>query len=125
MALPASIPVKLFSEAAEYVSTERVVTRNFTIHELLEALLAVAGKDVERLRQILRAGSVTVEHYRHRWAPIEAEAADLETALAGFPDARPERAFERERCVFATIRAGVETIELPREQAARRRLLQK
>lgn len=125
MALPERVRVKLISEAAGYISTERVMQRDFPILELIEALLAVAGKNIERLQQILRAGSVVVGNYRHRWAPLEAERHELETLLAHFPDPLPDRPFEPARCVFAVIRAGLETIELPRQQAARRRLLKR
>ncbi len=125
MALPERVRVKLMSEGAGYISTERVVQRDYPAAELLEALLAVAGKNIGRLQQILRAGSVVVGPYRHRWQPIEASAEELQPLLEGFPDPRPDRPFEAGRCVFASIRAGVETIELPREQAARRRLLKK
>jgi len=125
MALPEQVRVKLLSDAAEYVSLTRVMQRDFPMAELLEAVVAVAGKDPERLRQILRAGSMVLGQYRYRWAPLEAEAAELEPLLARFPNPQPDRPFQVERCVYASILAGVETIELPREQAARRRLLRK
>ncbi len=125
MPLPERVRVKLMSETAEYISTSPVVQRDYPISELLEAVVSVVGKNPERLRQILRAGSVVVDNYRHRWAPLEADAGELAPLLARFPDPLPERPFQVERCVFATISAGVETIELPREQAARRRFLKK
>lgn len=125
MALPERVRVKLISEVAEYISTAPVVQRDFPFAELLEAVVAVAGKRPERLQQILRAGSMVLGTYRYRWPPLEADAAELARLLAGFPDPQPDRSFQADRCVFAAIGAGVETIELPREQAARRGLLRK
>ncbi len=125
MALPERVRVKLVSDEAGYISSARVVQRDFSMTELLEALLAVSGKNPQRLRQLLRAGSVVVGGYRHRWAPLEAEAEELAPLLARFPDPQPDRPFQAERCVLAMIRAGVETIEMPRDQAARRRFLKK
>ena len=125
MALPETVRVKLISDEAGYISSARVVQRDFSIVELLEALVAVSGKNPERLQQILRAGSVVVGGYRHRWMSLEAGAEELAPLLARFPDPQPDRPFHPDRCVYAAIRAGVETIELPRDQAARRRFLKK
>ena len=125
MALPERVRVKLMSEAAEYISMTRVIERDFPMAELLEAVVAVSGKNPERLQQILRAGSMVLGQHRYRWEPLEADATDLAPLLACIPDPRPDRPFQVERCVYAAIHAGVETIELPREQVARRRWLQK
>ena len=125
MALPERVRVKLMSEAAEYISMTRVMQRDFAMAELLEALVAVGGKDPERVQQILRSGNMVLGQYRYRWEPFQADAAELAPWLARFPDPQPGRPFEVQRCVHAALRAGVETIELPREQAARRRLFQK
>ena len=125
MALPERVRVKLMSDAAEYISMTRVMHRDFSMAELLEAVVAVGGKNLERLLHILRAGSMVLGQYRYRWEPLEAGADDLTPLLACFPDPQPDRPFHAERCVHAAIHAGVETIELPREQAARRRLFQK
>ena len=125
MALPERVRVKLMSDAAEYISMTRVMQRDFPMAELLEAVVAVGGKNPERLHQILRAGSMVLGQYRYRWEPLEADATDLAAVLARFPDPEPDRPFQVERCVYATVHAGVETIELPREQVARRRWLQK
>lgn len=125
MSLPERVRVRLISDDAGYISSARVVQREFTMPELLEALLAVAGKDVERLRQLLQVGSISVGGYRHRWEPLRADAADIAPLLARFPDPQPDRPFAADRCVFASITAGVETLEVTREQADRRTLLRR
>lgn len=58
MALLERVRVKLLSEAAGCVTGTRVIERDFPIQELMEAVVAVAGKNVERIRQLLRAGSI-------------------------------------------------------------------
>lgn len=125
MALPERVRVKVMSEAAEYISTAPVVTREMPLGDLLEAVVALAGKNTQRLRQLLRAGGMLLDNYRYRWAPLEAEETDLAPLLARFPDPMPGRAFEAQRCVHAVLAGGGATVELPREQAARRRFLKK
>ncbi len=125
MALPERVRVKLLSEAAGYVTSTRVVQRDFALEELMEAIVAVAGKNLDRVVQLLRAGTIVVGDYRYRWTAIEATAADVEPLLARFPDPWPEREFQPDRCVCAIVRAGVEAIELRREEAARTRLFRK
>jgi hypothetical protein len=121
MALPKRVPVKVHSEAAGYISSSPVVQRDLPIEELMEALVAVAGKNVERIVQLLRTGTIALGESRYRWSGLEAARQEVEPLLAAFPDPWPGRAFEPDRCVYAIIRAGAETIDLPREQAAQRR----
>src|SRR5512140_2414740 len=120
MALPERVRVKVLSEGAAFVSTERVTQSDVPFFELLEAAVSVGGKNLERLAHIFRTGTIVVNGYRYRWAPFEVSPHELEPLLATFPDPRPDRPFEPDRCVYARIAAGVETIQLHREQAARR-----
>jgi hypothetical protein len=125
MALPQRIRVKLLPETAGYISSLPVIERDFTIAELLEALVSLCGKKIERLRQVLAAGSAVLGDFRYRWQPIEADPADLQTLLAVFPDPQPDRPFQPVRCVLARVYSAGETIELPRQEAARRRFSHK
>ena len=70
MALPEWVRVKLMSDAAEYISMTRVIERDFPMAELLEAVVAVGGKNPERLQHTLRAGSMVLGQYRYRWKPL-------------------------------------------------------
>ena len=56
---PTKIRVKLVSEAAEYVSVTHVVQRDFSLAELVEAMLPVLGKNAPRIQQILRAATLS------------------------------------------------------------------
>ena len=129
MALPERLRVKLMSDAAGYIEMTRVMERDLGFDELLRMVVSVAGLDGERIRAILRAGAAVAGPYRYRWTPLEIEAggeeADLAARLARFPHAEPDRPFDPARCLLARIRAGVETIELPREAAARRLFTEK
>lgn len=119
---PAKIRVKLVSEAAEYISVTHVVQRDFSLAELVEAMLPVLGKDAPRIRQILRAGTLSTGEYRYRWEPLEVEEPEIETLLGSFPGPEPSRAFQPESCFLVRFRRGAETLDLPRESAIRKPL---
>jgi hypothetical protein len=119
---PAKIRVKLVSEAAEYISVTHVVQRDFSLRELVETMLPVLGKDAARIGQILRSGTLSTGEYRYRWEPFDAAQAEVETVLGDFPDAEPARAFDAERCFLVRFRRGAETLDLPRENAAKKPL---
>ena len=117
------IRVKLVSEAAEYISVTHVVQRDFSLAELVETMLPVLGKDAQRIRQILGAGTLSTGEYRYRWDPLELEEPEIETLLGGFPGPEPSRVFQPESCFLVRFRRGSETLDLPRENAARKPLL--
>ena len=119
---PAKIRVKLVSEAAEYISVTHVVQRDFSLAELVETMLPVLGKDAQRIRQILGAGTVSTGEYRYRWDPLEVEESELGTLLGTLPGPEPSRAFQPESCFLVRFRRGIETLDLPRENAARKTL---
>jgi len=110
------------SDNAAYVETTRVGHSDIPFTQLLELVVAVAGLDLSRIRTILAAGTATNGGRRYRWQPMEAGNDDLAPLLERFPKPDPARRFDASRCLLARIRAGVETIELPRETASARRL---
>ena len=119
---PPRIRVKLVSEAAEYISVTHVVQREFELAELVEMMLPVLGKDAPRIRQILGAGTLSNGEYRYRWDPFEALEEDIEALLDTFPDADPARSFDPQNCFLVRFRRGSDTLDLPRENAAKRPL---
>ena len=119
------IRVKLVSEAAEYVTVSHVVQRDFTLHELVEVMVPVLGTDVVRIRQMIRVGTVSTGDYRYRWEGVEVALEELEGVLEAFPRADPSRAFEPESCFLIRFRRGQETLDLPRDAAARKPLFGK
>ncbi len=117
---PDKIRVRLLSEAAEYVSVSQVVQRDFSLAELVETMLPVLGKDASRIRQILRAGTISTGDFRYRWEPLEADPRELERLLETFPGPDPSRTFQPEECFLVRFRRGTETLDLPREAASRK-----
>ena len=122
---PQTIRVKLVSEAAEYVTVSHVVQRDFTLHELVEVMLSVIGTDAGRIRQMIRVGTVSTGDYRYRWEGVEVTLEELEGVLETFPRSEPARVFDPERCYLVRFRRGQETLDLPRESAARKPLFGK
>jgi hypothetical protein len=130
VALPEKIPVKRTEEEAEFVSVRPVVRESFRIEQLVDMLLALTGKNVSRLQQILRSGTAVYHFYRYWWEGFEAAAEDLQALLAKFPDADPTRAFGAEVCTAVVIedaepqrgpkKAGT---DVERKAASRKRLL--
>ncbi len=120
MALPQSIRVKLSSEAAESIALTRVVLQDLPTGELLEHILAIAGKNVSRIQEILQLGTLVTGASRYRWAGLKAEAEDVQQAMQQFPDPDPSITFARERCFLALLRGSGRTVEVPCEAAARK-----
>lgn len=127
MPLPESIPVKYSEEEAEYLSLRPMVRQTFRMRELVDMILAVTGKDRDRVRQVLRSGTAVFHFYRYWWQGFEADAADLARLLTEFPDAEPSRAFRMEECTLAQLEAapGRAGLRLEKHQAVKRRLLRR
>jgi hypothetical protein len=125
VALPSDIPVRISSEAAGSISLTPVVSRSMPLREVVETILATTGKDARRVKDILIRGAVVQGASRFRWQPVQAEDQDILEILRSFPDPDPARPFSSERCLGVRLRAGRQTIELPREIASERRLLKR
>lgn len=125
VALPESIRVKLSTEAAGAISITPVVVRDMPLRELVDHMLGVTGKDADRVRELLRRGSLVSGASRFRWSGWEASLAGIDALLASFPDADPGRPFAAAGCSLAVLRGPQALIELPREVANRRRFLRR
>lgn len=122
MPLPEDLPVKLSSEAAEFVALTPVVVRAMPLGELLEHVVSATGPDVARVAGILRRGSLVSGATRFRWQALECEAAELRAAIATLPQPEPDRPFAAERCQRVMLVATATRIEIAREAAEQRRL---
>ena len=120
--IPAKIRVKLLSEAAAYVSISHVVQRDFSMTELVEVMLPVLGRDAERIRQILRAGTICTGDYRYRWDSLEVDEKEVESVLETLPGPDPTQIFQPEHCFLVRFRHGHEALEFSRESANRKPL---
>ena len=127
MALPETIPVRYTEEEAEYLSVRPVVRQTFRLQELIDMVLGVTGKDLARIQQILRAGTVVFHFYRYWWQGFEADAGELGVLLARFPDADPRRVFRPEECAAVLLESGGQpprhSVELGQKAASRKPLL--
>jgi len=122
--LPSVIPVRYTDEEAGFVSIRPVMRMGLRPEQLLELILGVTGKHVERVDQILRGGSVAAGGFRYWWEAVEMGPDELEAQIAAFPDADPTRPFEPSRCVMVVAESGrgVSALaEFGMQAAARRR----
>lgn len=126
MPLPETIPVKYTEEEAEYLSLRPVVRQTFRIRELVDMVLAVTGKDMPRIQQILRSGTLVFHFYRYWWGGFEAEEGELRALLDSFPDRDPARLFQVGDCSAVLFESGGHpprhSVEIRRDAASRKRL---
>lgn len=129
MPLPEIIPVRYTEEEAGYVTVRPVVKQNFRQEELVDMILRVTGRDPERIRQILRSGTVVYNFYRYWWSGFDVDAAELNVVLGKFPSADPSRVFCVEECDAVLIEFGGGTqhqvVEFKRQALSRRRFLRR
>jgi hypothetical protein len=125
MSLPATVRVKLSSEAAEGISITRVVVQDLPLRDLVEHMLGITGKNEARVRELLLRGTLVSGASRFRWTGWDAELDGLRELLATFPGDDPARPFAPARCMRAVLRGGRQAIHIPREAAARKPLLRK
>jgi hypothetical protein len=125
MSLPATVRVKLSSEAAEAISITPVVVQDLPLRELVEHMLGITGKDAARIRELLLRGTLVSGASRFRWSGWEADAEGLRELLDSFPDPEPARAFAAETCVRAVLRGGRQAIEIPRNAGERKSIWRK
>ena len=125
MPLPPHIRVKLSSEAAGAISLTPVVVREMPFAELIEEMLAVMGKQPERIRGALARGSFVSGGSRFRWEALHAAESEIAALLALYPDADSSAAFEPARAVSAVIHFPRRGLEVTREAGMRRRLFRR
>ena len=101
--LPETISVRYTEEEAGYVTVRPLVRQSFSLEELLDMILSVAGKDVTRVQQLLHSGTVVYHFYRYTWSGFDVDATELSAALAKFPDDDPARPFAPSLCTNAVF----------------------
>ncbi len=94
MPLPQQIPVRYAEDDAGYVTVRPVVKQTFRLHELVDMVVSVVGKDSTRVQQIFRTGTVLYNGYHYWWDSLSADLPEIEALVATFPDDDPSRPFE-------------------------------
>jgi hypothetical protein len=107
--LPETIPVRFTEEEAEYVSIRPVRRQIFKLRELVDMILSVTGRDLPRVQQILRTGTIVFHFYRYWWQGFETEPAELAAVLAEFPTDDPSRTFSSAACTTVLLESLMKT----------------
>src|SRR5579863_7613183 len=104
-----------------------LVAQTFRAAELVDMIVRVAGKDSERVQQILRSGTIVFHSFRYWWQGFEPDMAALGEALATYPDADSSRAFHAEDCSEIVLESSGSparhALRITRGEARKRRLL--
>jgi|SRR5271169_2641886 len=106
MPLPPQIPVRYAEDDAGYISMRPVVKQTFRLGELVDMVVSVVGKDVDRVQQIFRTGTVLYNGYRYWWDSLAADLPEIATLLLPFPDDDPSRPFEPSRAAAVLFEMG-------------------
>ena len=125
MSLPETIPVRFTEEEAEYVSIRPVRRQIFKLRELVDMILSVTGKDLLRVQQILRTGTLVFHFYRYWWQGFDTDAAELSAVLAEFPADDPSRAFRADACEMIVLESAVkgrQSLDIKKTDANRKSL---
>jgi hypothetical protein len=129
MPLPNQIPLRYTEEDAGFVSVRPVVKQTFQLHELVDMVVSVAGKDSARVQQIFRTGTVVYNGYRYWWDALPAEREEIERLLISFPGDDPSRSFDpaEATAVLLEIGGGAQrtVVEISRQDAAQKKLFAK
>lgn len=129
MPLPEQIALRYTEEDAGYMSVRPVVKQTFRLHELVDMVVSVAGKDAARVQQIFRNGTVVYHGYRYWWDALSADLAELVPFLASFPDDEPSRKFAPRQATSALLEMGGGTqrlvTEILRQEASAKKLFAK
>jgi hypothetical protein len=129
MPLPNQIPLRYTEEDAGFVSVRPVVKQTFQLHELVDMVVSVAGKDAARVQQIFRTGTVVYNGYRYWWDALPAEREEIEQLLLPFPGDDPSRSFDpaQATAVLLEIGGGAQrtVVEISRQDAAQKKLFAK
>jgi hypothetical protein len=127
MPLPDQISVRYTEEDAGYMSVRPVVKQTFRLHELVDMVVSIAGRDAARVQQIFRSGTVVYHGYRYWWEALSTDLPELEALLATFPGDDTSRPFAPERATAVLLEMGGGTQRVVTEilirDAAQKKLL--
>ncbi len=83
-----------------------VVKQTFRLAELADMVVSVTGKNVARVRQIFRAGTVVYNGYRYWWNGFASSEDEIAGLLTIFPDDDPLRLFNPAQVTAVSLEIG-------------------
>ena len=129
MPLPETITMRFTEEDAGYVTVRPVVKQTFRLAELADMVVSVTGKNVSRVQQIFRAGTVVYNGYRYWWDGFAGDENEITGVLALFPDDDPSRLFHPAQVTSITLEIGGGTqrslVDVARREASAKKLFHK
>ena len=106
MPLPETIAMRFTEEDAGYVTVRPVVKQTFRLPELADMVVGVTGKNVSRVQQIFRSGTVVYNGYRYWWEGFASNENEVTGLLATFPDDDPTRLFNAAQVIAVALEIG-------------------
>src|SRR5258708_25512920 len=106
MPLPEYIAMRFTEEDAGYVTERHVVKQTFRLAELADMVVSVTGKNVSRIQQIFRSGTVVYNGYRYWWEGFASSENEVAGLLATFPDDDPTRLFDPAHVTDVALEIG-------------------
>ena len=129
MPLPETIAMRFTEDDAGYVTVRPVVKQTFRLAELADMVVSITGKNVSRVGQIFRAGSVVYNGYRYWWDGFASNEEEVASLLALFPDDDPSRVFNSADVTAVHLEIGGGTqrslVGLSRDEASAKRIFHK
>jgi hypothetical protein len=129
MPLPETIAMRFTEDDAGYVTVRPVVKQTFRLAELADMVVSVTGKNVSRVQQIFRAGTVVYNGYRYWWEGFASHENELAGVLALFPDDDPARLFNPAQVNAVSLEIGGGTqrslVRITHREASAKKLFHK
>lgn len=129
MPLPESIAMRFTEEDAGYVTVRPVVKQTFRLAELADMVVSVTGKNISRVQQIFRSGTVVYNGYRYWWEGFASSENEVAGLLATFPDDDPARLFDpaQVNAIALEIGGGAQysLVGITREEASAKKLFRR
>ena len=98
--------MRFTEEDAGYVTVRPVVRQTFRLAELADMVVSVTGKNVSRVQQIFRSGTVVYNGYRYWWEGFASSENEVAGLLATLPDDDPARTFNPNHVTAVTLEIG-------------------
>jgi len=121
--------MRFTEEDAGYVTVRPVVKQTFRLAELADMVVSVTGKNVPRVQQIFRAGTVVYNGYRYWWEGFAVNADEITAILSVFPDDDPALPFKPALVSAVSFEIGGGTqrslVGIGRVEASAKRLFHK